>query len=142
MFKQENQVRQNKKNPDHIAVHDNVKAKVEKVSGLSLKDVNIVFNSDKPKKLNAHAFTQGTNVWIGPGKEKYLEHELKHVVQQKEGRVPFKKNDYGYPIVQRNDLELEADKPIQLAPIDYTHGNWTLSLIHISKMIFSSFGKW
>ena len=34
------------------------------------------YNSDKPRKIGALAYTQGTQVHIGPGQERHLRHEL------------------------------------------------------------------
>lgn len=64
-----------------------MKERFESVSGLSFDDVKIHYNSDKPAKLKALAYTQGNQVYIGPGQEKHLSHELGHVVQQKLGIV-------------------------------------------------------
>ncbi len=89
---------------------DGLKSGMESISGLSLNDVKVHRNSDKPAQLQAHAYAQGTDIHLGPGQEKHLPHELGHVVQQKEGRVK--------PTVQLKDkvsinddsgLEKEAD---------------------------------
>jgi len=66
---------------------DQLKSGMESVSGLSLSDVKVHRNSDKPAQLQAHAYAQGTDIHLGPGQEKHLPHELGHVVQQKKGRV-------------------------------------------------------
>ena len=66
---------------------DQLKTGMESLSGLSLSDVKVHRNSDKPAQLQAHAYAQGTDIHLGPGQEKDLPHELGHVVQQKEGRV-------------------------------------------------------
>uniref|UniRef100_UPI0040477AB4 eCIS core domain-containing protein n=1 Tax=Algoriphagus sp. TaxID=1872435 RepID=UPI0040477AB4 len=66
---------------------DQLKTGMESISGLSLSDVKVHRNSDKPAQLQAHAYAQGTDIHLGPGQEKHLPHELGHVVQQKEGRV-------------------------------------------------------
>ena len=66
---------------------DALKSGMENLSGMSLNDVKVHRNSDKPAQLQAHAYAQGTNIHLGPGQEKHLPHELGHVVQQKEGRV-------------------------------------------------------
>ena len=89
---------------------DGLKSGMESLSGLSLNDVKVHRNSDKPAQLQAHAYAQGTDIHLAPGQEKHLPHELGHVVQQKEGRVK--------PTVQLKDkvninddsgLEKEAD---------------------------------
>ena len=66
---------------------DQLKLGMESISGLSLNDVKVHRNSDKPAQLQAHAYAQGTDIHLGPGQEKHLPHELGHVVQQKQGRV-------------------------------------------------------
>jgi len=69
------------------ALSDNLKAGIENLSGISLGDVRVHTNSDKPAQLQAHAYAQGTDIYLAPGQEKHLPHEAWHVVQQKQGRV-------------------------------------------------------
>lgn len=64
-----------------------MKTQYENVSGLSFDDVRVHYNSSKPAQLQALAYTQGNQVFIGSGQRKHLGHELGHVVQQKQGRV-------------------------------------------------------
>ena len=68
---------------NNTGLPDNLKSGMENVSGMSLDDVKVHQNSDKPAQLNAHAYAQGTDIHLGPGQEKHLPHELGHVVQQK-----------------------------------------------------------
>jgi hypothetical protein len=49
-----------------------------------LDGVRVEYNSDKPAQLGAKAYTQGSRVYIAPGQEKHLGHELGHVIQQYE----------------------------------------------------------
>jgi hypothetical protein len=89
---------------------DNLKTGMENLSGLSLDDVKVHRNSDKPAQLNAHAYAQGTDIHLGSGQEKHLPHEAWHVVQQKQGRVKPTTQMKGK--VNINDdvgLEKEAD---------------------------------
>lgn len=102
---------------------DQLKSGVENLSGMSLDDVKVHRNSDKPAQLNAHAYAQGTDIHLGPGQEKHLPHEAWHVVQQKEGRVKPTKQMKGK--VNVNDdagLEKEADimgqKALQMHQMD------------------------
>jgi hypothetical protein len=89
---------------------DNLKSGMESLSGLSLNDVKVHRNSDKPAQLQAHAYAQGTNIHLGPGQEKHLPHELAHVVQQKEGRVKPTVQMKGNTNVNDDpSLEKEAD---------------------------------
>ena len=66
---------------------DNLKTGIENLSGHSMDDVKVHYNSDQPEQLNAHAYAQGTDIHIASGQEKHLPHEAWHVVQQKQGRV-------------------------------------------------------
>ncbi|MFT4600349.1 MAG: hypothetical protein ACI857_000523 [Arenicella sp.] len=89
---------------------DNLKSGMENLSGLSMDDVKVHRNSDKPAQLNAHAYAQGTDIHLGPGQEKHLPHELGHVVQQKEGRVKATKQLKGKTNINDDaGLEKEAD---------------------------------
>lgn len=84
-----------------------MKRHFEDLSGFSFDDVRVNYNSGKPAQLNALAYTQGNNIYIAPGMEKTLPHELGHVVQQKQGRV--KPNVQGTLINNDISLENEAD---------------------------------
>jgi hypothetical protein len=75
-----------KKN-NNTGLPDNLKTGMENLSGLSLDDVKVHRNSDKPAQLQAHAYAQGTDIHLASGQEKHLPHEAWHVVQQKQGRV-------------------------------------------------------
>jgi Domain of unknown function (DUF4157) len=89
---------------------DSLKSGVENLSGISMDDVQVHYNSDKPSQLQAHAYAQGTDIHIAPGQEKHLPHEAWHVVQQKQGRVQPTMQMMGK--VNVNDdagLEMEAD---------------------------------
>ncbi len=65
----------------------NIKSGIENLSGHSMDDVKVHYNSDQPSQLAAHAYAQGKDIHIAPGQEKHLAHEAWHVVQQKQGRV-------------------------------------------------------
>jgi hypothetical protein len=75
------------KEENNTGLPDNLKTGMENLSGMSLGDVKVHRNSDKPAQLKAHAYAQGTDIHLGPGQEKHLPHEAWHVVQQKQGRV-------------------------------------------------------
>lgn len=75
------------KQENKTGLPDDLKSGMESISGMSLSDVKVHRNSDKPAQLQAHAYAQGTDIHLGPGQEKHLPHELGHVVQQKQGRV-------------------------------------------------------
>lgn len=89
---------------------DDLKSGVENLSGLSLDDVQVHYNSDKPGQVQAHAYTQGSDIHVAPGQEKHLSHEAWHVVQQKQGRVrPTLQFSDGLNVNDDAGLEREAD---------------------------------
>ncbi|GEM_PF-3824409 len=88
---------------------DQLKFGIENLSGHSLDDVKVHYNSSKPAQLNAHAYAQGTNIHLAPGQEKHLPHEAWHVVQQKQGRVRPTLQMNGTNINDNRSLESEAD---------------------------------
>ena len=89
---------------------DNLKSGIENLSGHSMDDVKVHYNSDKPARVNAHAYAQGTNIHIASGQEKHLAHEAWHVVQQKQGRVkPTLQMKGKVNVNDDKGLEKEAD---------------------------------
>jgi len=101
---------------------DSLKSGVENLSGYSLDDVKVHYNSSEPATLQAHAYAQGTNIHVAPGQEKHLPHEAWHVVQQKQGRVQPTKQLKGTTNINDDaGLEKEADvmgaKAMQLQAI-------------------------
>ena len=66
---------------------DQLKLGIENLSGVRLDGVKIHYNSSVPAQLNAQAYTQGTDIHLGPGQQRHLPHEAWHVVQQAQGRV-------------------------------------------------------
>ena len=74
-----------------------------------MDDVKVHYNSDRPAPLQAHAYTQGTDIHVAPGQEKHLAHEAWHVVQQKQGRVQPTMSLNGQSINDNPGLEKEAD---------------------------------
>lgn len=61
---------------------DSLKSGMENLSGHTLDDVRVHYNSGRPDLVNAHAYAQGTNIHLAPGQEQHLGHEGWHVVQQ------------------------------------------------------------
>jgi hypothetical protein len=95
---------------NNTGLPDNLKAGVEALSGYSMDDVKVHYNSDKPTQLQALAYAQGTDIHIAPGQEKHLPHEAWHVVQQKQGRVqPTMQMKQGIAVNDDSGLEKEAD---------------------------------
>jgi hypothetical protein len=66
---------------------DNLKSGVEALSGLSMDDVKVHYNSVKPATLQALAYAEGNEIFVAPGQERHLPHEAWHLVQQKQGRA-------------------------------------------------------
>ena len=75
------------KKENKIGLPDNLKTGIENLSGYSMDDVKVHYNSSKPAQLQAHAYAQGTDIHLGSGQEKHLPHEAWHVIQKKQGRV-------------------------------------------------------
>lgn len=96
---------------NNTGLPENLKTGAEQLSGFSMDDVKVHYNSSKPAQLQAHAYAQGTDIHIGAGQEKYLPHEAWHVVQQKQGRVPVTAQLKGNTAMNGDPaLEAEADK--------------------------------
>ncbi|MCR6641691.1 MAG: DUF4157 domain-containing protein [Sporocytophaga sp.] len=72
---------------NNTGLPDHLKSGIENLSGMSMSDVKVHYNSDKPAQIKAHAYAQGTDIHVASGQEKHLPHEAWHVVQQKQGRV-------------------------------------------------------
>ena len=94
---------------NNTGLPDNLKSGIENLSGYSMDDVKVHYNSNKPAQLNAHAYAQGTDIHIAPGQEKHLPHEAWHVIQQKQGRVRPTVQMKGVDINDDEFLEREAD---------------------------------
>lgn len=98
------------KKENKTGLPDTLKSGVESLSGHSLDDVRVHYNSSQPAQLQAHAFAQGNDIHLGPGQEKHLPHEAWHVVQQKQGRVkPTVQMKTGMNVNDDTGLEREAD---------------------------------
>lgn len=98
---------QQKKN--ETGMPDNLKSGIEELSGFSMDDVRVHYNSDKPATVQALAYTQGTDIHVAPGQEQHLPHEAWHVAQQMAGRVEPTTEVGGLPVNDNADLEREAD---------------------------------
>lgn len=94
---------------NNTGLPDILKVGVEHLSGVSMDDVQVHYNSAKPAPLQALAYTQGTDIHVGPGQEMHLPHEAWHVVQQKEGRVKPTLQPKGVAMNDDAELEREAD---------------------------------
>lgn len=100
-----------------LPVH--LRSGLESLSGTNLSGVRVHYNSSKPAQLNALAYTQGQDIYVGQGQEKYLPHEGWHAVQQAQGRVTPITQIKGVSVNDDENLEQEADvmggKALQMA---------------------------
>lgn len=121
-----------KQNPNLTGIPTQMKLDFERRSGLSFDDVRVHYNSDKPRKIGALAYTQIPQVHIGPGQERHLRHELGHVVQQKQGIVRPTTWINGLPVNDSHHLEQMADGGFSTAvPLVYT-GNSVVQMKKVS----------
>lgn len=106
---------------------DLLKGGLESVSGFDLSGIRVHKNSPEPRRVNALAYTQGQNIYVGPGQEKHIPHEGWHVVQQMQGRVRPMAHIKGMLINNDSSLENEADvmgaKALQLKSAEHPTKN-------------------
>ena len=95
--------------PNNTGLPDNLKAGVESLSGFSMDDVKVHYNSSQPATVQALAYTQGTDIHVAPAQERHLPHEAWHVAQQLAGRVEPTTEVGGMPVNDNIGLEHEAD---------------------------------
>lgn len=88
---------------------DNLKAGIESLSGMSVDDVKVHYNSSKPAQVGALAYAQGSDIYLAPGQTQHLAHEAWHVVQQRQGRVRPTTEVSGVAVNDNVQLEREAD---------------------------------
>jgi guanyl-specific ribonuclease Sa len=127
---QQQQPSQKKASPEpggrenNTGLPDNLKSGIENLSGYSMNEVKVHYNSDKPAQLQALAYTQGAEIHVAPGQEKHLPHEAWHVVQQAQGRVqPTMQMKTGVTVNDDQSLEHEADLMGAKALINTTTNN-------------------
>ena len=107
---------------------DQLKSGIESLSGISLDNVKVHYNSGQPAQLNALAYAQGNDIHVAPGQEQHLPHEAWHIVQQAQGRVqPTRQLKAGVPVNDDAALEREADVmgAKALEPAAQLAGKWT-----------------
>ena len=96
--------------PNQTGLPDGLKSGIESLSGMSMDNVNVHYNSSQPAQLNALAYAQGSDIHMAPGHEQHLPHEAWHVVQQAQGRVqPTVQMDDDVLVNDDDLLEHEAD---------------------------------
>jgi hypothetical protein len=94
-----------RRSKNETGLPDGVKAGVERLSGHSLDDVRVRYNSPSPLRFGAFAYTDGSNIDVGPGQEEHVAHEAWHVVQQLQGRVR--------PTVRARGISLNMDDQLE-----------------------------
>jgi hypothetical protein len=88
----------------------NLKTGIEALSGFSMDDVAVHYDSPQPAQLNALAYARGSDIHVAAGQEQHLPHEAWHVVQQAQGRVPpTMQTKDGLQVNRDTELEREAD---------------------------------
>jgi len=98
---------QRKADPHGLPEH--LKNGIENLSGFSMDQVRIHYNSSRPAQLRALAYAKGSEIHIAPGQEKHLPHEAWHVVQQMQGRVHPTMHLGNTAVNDDTALEHEAD---------------------------------
>jgi hypothetical protein len=99
-----------KPTPNRTGLPDALKSGIEALSGVSMDQVRVHYNSAQPARLNALAYAQGTDIHLAPGQERHLPHEAWHLVQQAQGRVrPTLQMKDGVQVNDDAGLEREAD---------------------------------
>lgn len=91
-------------------VPETLRRQAEQKSGISLQDVVVHYNSPEPSRFQAFGYALGEDIYLAPGREKALSHELWHVVQQKQGRVRPAQKLEGENLNTDSRLEQEADR--------------------------------
>lgn len=69
----------------HQPVPQHLRTGMERLTGGDLSGVRVHYNSHKPAQLQAQAYASGNDIYLAPGQERQLAHELAHVVQQQSG---------------------------------------------------------
>lgn len=96
--------------PNLTGIPMQMRLNAERNSGLSFHDVCVHYHSDKPAQIQALAYTQGNDIYIAPGQERHLPHELGHVAQQKRGLVRPTSWLNGMAINEDSGLEQMAEQ--------------------------------
>ncbi len=87
-----------------------LRAGLERLSGFDLSGVRVHYDSPRPPRVGALAYTRGREIHLGSGAEKHLAHEGWHVVQQMQGRVRPTGEIAGVAVNDDAGLEREAER--------------------------------
>ncbi|NEW61160.1 DUF4157 domain-containing protein [Sulfurovum sp. bin170] len=93
---------------NNTGLPDTLKNSIESLSGYSMDDVKVHYNSSEPAQLKADAFAQGSDIHLATGAENQLAHVAWHVVQQKQRRV------YGDTTQMKGKREVEINNDVGL----------------------------
>lgn len=110
--------------PNRTGMPDHLRSGLENLSGIDLSGVRVHYNSPKPARLNALAYTQGQEIHVAPGEERHLPHEGWHAVQQIQGRVKPTIQAKGMSINDDPALESEADVMGEQASTQKSHNRF------------------
>ena len=99
-------------------IPDEVKARMESAFNTDFSGVRVHPDSPDAPSVGAVAYTQGSDIHFAPGRfspntsagQRLLGHELAHVQQQSQGRVPPTTEVNGLPVNDNPALEEEADR--------------------------------
>ena len=98
--------------PNRTGLPDQLKAGIERLSGIAMDNVRVHYGSSQPAQLNAHAFAQGADIHLAPGQAHHLPHEAWHVVQQAQGRVRPTQQLQAKNVSINDDAHLEREADI------------------------------
>lgn len=88
---------------------EGLRAGLESLGAVALDGVRVHRDSARPARLGALAYTEGSDIYLGPGQAARLPHEAWHVVQQRQGRVRRTGRVDGRALNDDAGLEAEAD---------------------------------
>jgi hypothetical protein len=102
--------------PGHGPESEALLARMERAFAADFADVRVHQNSPRAARLGAEAYTQGNEIHVAPGLwapqtrrgQALLGHELAHVVQQREGRVPRRRGSPALDATPALEQEAEA----------------------------------
>jgi hypothetical protein len=97
------------RSPAAAPLPPDLSASVKRLSGVSVDDATVHYDSPQPATVDALAHAQGTHIHLAPQQEAHLEHETWHLVQQKQGRVKPTRDVAGRPVNDDPRLEREAE---------------------------------
>jgi hypothetical protein len=91
------------------ALPDDVRTGIAQLSGFSMDDITVHYDSPQPARVDALAYAHGRDIHLAPGQEQHLAHEAWHLVQQAQGRVRPTIDVAGMGVNDDARLEREAE---------------------------------